>query len=555
MPLRPLRPLRVQCVHRISCQTSGHSTLASSSRTLVDVPAPLRLSRPFYEPTSRPSSRMLQRRSNSTSSLPSAQSDPFTLLTPLLTHIRSNLLDMLGSGHPSLSEVTKYYFTHPSKQVRPVIVLLMAMATNGLGGGWEGKNKNAGLGPPINGEWGTDALAGLNALHRPLERADVLNDWNPHMPDLTARFTSSSFTPITSRTSSSSSTSGTTPPYAPTASPPPSPSARTPTLVNHLLPTQLLLAQIVEMLHTASLLHDDVIDASPLRRGALSAPAAFGGGSLGNFVSGSGGSPDAFDALAGGSSGLSKANGDKLSVLAGNFILGRASQALARLGDPEATELIASVLSNLVEGELLQLKKVKISSDSPTTSSKKQNDPVYKDVSKTLTHPRSPAWSLYLQKTYLKTASLMAKGARASVVLGGCNNDDINRTKDVAYAYGRNLGVAFQLIDDTLDYESLSTTLGKPGGADLQLGLATGPALFAWEEHPEIGPLILRKFSQPGDVEKAREMVGNSRGVERTKDLAKMYADKAREVLQELPESEARQMLEGLAERVVGRKK
>lgn len=56
-------------------------------------------------------------------------------------------------------------------------------------------------------------------------------------------------------------------------------------------------------------------------------------------------------------------------------------------------------------------------------------------------------------------------------------------------------------MDDILDYEAAEGTLGKPGGADLQLGLATGPALFAWEEHPEMGPLIERKFSQEGDVE------------------------------------------------------
>ena len=58
-----------------------------------------------------------------------------------------------------------------------------------------------------------------------------------------------------------------------------------------------------------------------------------------------------------------------------------------------------------------------------------------------------------------------------------------------------------QLVDDILDYESGEAALGKPGGADLQLGLATGPALFAWEEHPEMGPLIKRKFAQDGDVE------------------------------------------------------
>jgi hexaprenyl-diphosphate synthase len=154
------------------------------------------------------------------------------------------------------------------------------------------------------------------------------------------------------------------------------------------------LAQIVEMIHVASLLHDDVIDKSPLRRGVASAPAAFG---------------------------------NKLSVLAGDFLLGRASAALSRLGDNEVVELIASVIANLVEGEILQMRDV------------------YAPELGLIGAPRvgKDAWNIYLKKTYLKTASLMAKGARAAVVLGGCSEGEI--WKEVAYAYGRNLGIAFQV--------------------------------------------------------------------------------------------------------------
>jgi len=171
-------------------------------------------------------------------------------------------------------------------------------------------------------------------------------------------------------------------------------------LAHMVLPTQLRLAQIVEMLHTASLLHDDVIDKSVLRRGAPSAPTSFG---------------------------------NKLSVLGGNFVLGRASAALARLGDEEVTELIASILSNLVDGEILQLKKVQLEeaagNDSPAPATRARSS--------------REAWNIYLQKTYLKTASLMAKGARSAVVLGGCKEGEIY--KEIAYAYGRNLGIAFQV--------------------------------------------------------------------------------------------------------------
>jgi len=256
------------------------------------------------------------------------------------------------------------------------------------------------------------------------------------------------------------------------------------------------------MIHVASLLHDDVVDKSALRRGAPSAPAAFG---------------------------------NKLSVLAGNFILGRASAALSRLGETEVIELTASVISNLVEGEILQMNEV------PAPNLGLVGTP----------RVGKEAWNLYLQKTYLKTASLMAKGARAAVILGGCGEGEI--WKEVAYAYGRNLGIAFQLVDDILDYESEDATLGKPGGADLKLGIATGPALYAWEEYAAMGPLIERKFEQDGDVELARDLVRSSSGVERTRDLARAHADKAREVLDALPDSDAKSALQFLTEHVVKR--
>jgi hexaprenyl-diphosphate synthase len=155
------------------------------------------------------------------------------------------------------------------------------------------------------------------------------------------------------------------------------------------------------MLHTASLLHDDVIDSSALRRGAPSAPSLFS---------------------------------NKLSVLSGNFVLGRASTALARLGNHEVTQLISSVISNLVEGEILQMKDVV----------QPEVDDIYVgDDGKGRSDKHQNAWNIYLQKTYLKTASLMAKGARSAVVLGGCVEGEI--WKEVAYAYGRNLGIAFQV--------------------------------------------------------------------------------------------------------------
>lgn len=388
---------------------------------------------------------------------------------------------MLGAGHPALAEITKYYFLHPSKQIRPVIILLLAQATNGLGSDWSRKLWEA----ETEGAGGRDS-----ELDLPLSRPDVLNDWNPNLPTKTSAYSDSIFS--------------LQPPQRHRPPVPIFPDGLpvTSSLHSSILPTQRRLAQIVEMLHTASLLHDDVIDESELRRGAPSAPAAYG---------------------------------NKFAVLGGNFILGRASAALSRLGDPEVTELIASVISNLVEGEILQTKDVKLDSTGDIWGQRRQD-----------------AWNIYLHKTYLKTASLMAKGARSAVVLGGCRDGDV--WKEVAYAYGRNIGIAFQLVDDVLDYEYASATLGKPGGADLQLGLTTGPALYAWEEFPEMGELIERKFDRAGDVEQARDIVLRSSGVQRTRELAQAYSDKAKEVLQALPDSEAKSALEALTERVIGRR-
>jgi len=464
-------------------------------------------------------------RAQSTLATHAPRPDPFKTLATQLSELRSSLVSMLGSGHPAITEITKYYFLHPSKQVRPVIVLLLAQATNGLGGDWSRKLWES----QCEGAGGS-----AKELDRTLTRPGVLNDWNPNMPSETSKF-KSSFSLQQRRLHRLPK-----PVFYPSSSPP------TPSLAHTVLPTQKRLAQIVEMMHTASLLHDDVIDESALRRGAPSAPASYG---------------------------------NKLSVLGGNFVLGRASAALSRLGDSEVTELIASVLSNLVEGEILQMREVKMEEDADITK-------VFVGLRSTPTS--RDAWNIYLQKTYLKTASLMAKGARSAVVLGGCREGEV--WKEIAYAYGRNLGIAFQvrydlyviklllmllqLVDDVLDYESASATLGKPGGADLQLGLATGPALYAWEEHPEMGDLIERKFEKPGDVElvrpfrydaysssllttfvhQARDYVLRSSGVQRTRALAQAYADKAKEVLQLLPESEAKAGLEVLTERVIGRK-
>jgi hexaprenyl-diphosphate synthase len=317
--------------------------------------------------------------------------DPLRTVAKEMKFLTGNIRKLLGSGHPSLDRVAKYYTQAEGKHVRPLIVLLMSRATS--------------LCPKNPHQLPIQTADGINSSISPI---NILADVNPSLP-------------LTSL-----------------APPDPADAA------SDILPSQRRLAEITELIHTASLLHDDVIDHSVSRRGAPSANLEFG---------------------------------NKMAVLAGDFLLGRASVALARLRNAEVVELLATVIANLVEGEFMQL----------------QN---------TAQDERKPAWSeealtYYLQKTYLKTASLISKSCRAAALLGGSNPE----TVEAAYAYGKNLGLAFQLVDDMLDYTRSAKELGKPAGADLELGLATAPLLFAWKTMPELGALVGRKFEQEGDVE------------------------------------------------------
>ena len=373
--------------------------------------------------------------------------DPYTLVAHQLSHVRERLTSLLTSSsvHAGLSDVARLYFLHPSTQIRPLLVLLFARATNGLGIDWDAKRLHA---EPEN-----DPVVFANAhptpAHDPLTRSDVLNGWDPSRPDLIPLSK-----PAPSPTSQPKST---THPPAPVPTLAPSPI---------VLPSQLNLAQILEMIHIASILHHDVSDHSP------SSPATRFPRPAAMF-------------------------GDKLSILAGDFLLARSSAAVSRLGDSRVVELTSSIIANIAEGEVIHTRSIPGFPSAPTI-------------------PLQRAWTLYLQKTYLKTASLMAKGARASVVLGGGAEGQI--PTEVAYAYGRNFGLAFQvsrwspwlrltvrpntylpqLLDDIIEYES---AFANPGSVDQHYFTATGPMLYAWEEHSEMGTLLARSFELEGDLE------------------------------------------------------
>ncbi|XP_020257852.1 solanesyl-diphosphate synthase 1, mitochondrial-like isoform X3 [Asparagus officinalis] len=270
----------------------------------------------------------------------------------------------------------------------------------------------------------------------------------------------------------------------------------------HMLPKEVRgrqqsIAEITEMIHVASLLHDDVLDDAETRRGISSL----------NFVM-----------------------GNKLAVLAGDFLLSRACVALASLKNTEVVSLLATVVEHLVTGETMQM----------TTNSEKRCSMEY-----------------YLQKTYYKTASLISNSCKAIAILAGQTAE----VSMLAYDYGRNLGLAFQLIDDVLDFTGTSASLGKGSLSDIRHGIVTAPILFAMEEFPQLRELIDRSFSEPEDVETALIYLGRSQGIQKTKELAQEHVNLAVNAIEALPETISenahisRRALVDLTKRVITRTK
>ncbi len=239
------------------------------------------------------------------------------------------------------------------------------------------------------------------------------------------------------------------------------------------------LAEITEMIHTASLLHDDVVDSSDVRRGVPTVHSLFG---------------------------------NRIAIQAGDFLFAQASWYLANLDNLEVVKLLSEVIKDFAEGEIQQ------------------------GLNCFDTHQ---SLETYLEKSYYKTASLMANSAKATGVLSNAS-PQLNQE---LYCYGRCVGLAFQIVDDILDFTGSEDDLGKPAGSDLKSGNLTAPVLFAMEETPYLKVLLERQLKEPGDLEEALMLIHNSKGIERSRKLAEQYAQKAREHLAEVPPSESLQAL------------
>jgi all-trans-nonaprenyl-diphosphate synthase len=249
------------------------------------------------------------------------------------------------------------------------------------------------------------------------------------------------------------------------------------------------LAEITEMIHTASLVHDDVVDEADLRRNVATVNNLFG---------------------------------DRIAVLAGDFLFAQSSWYLANLDNLQVVKLLSEVIRDFAEGEIVQsINRFDI--DASIDS--------------------------YLDKTYYKTASLMANSAKAAAVLSDASTEVVENL----YSYGRNLGLAFQIVDDILDFTGSTEVLGKPAGLDLASGKLTSPVFYALQQEPYLKILIERKFAESEDLNQALELVKKSDGIEQARQLAKDLAYKAAQSLSCLPPSSSKDALHELTDYAVSR--
>lgn len=257
---------------------------------------------------------------------------------------------------------------------------------------------------------------------------------------------------------------------------------------------QAQLGQIVEMIHVASLIHDDVLDEADTRRGGEA---------------------------------VHKLYSNKVAVLAGDYLLARASVLLARLENTAVVQIMATALESLVAGEVMQLK-------SPPESLLEMES--------------------YLRKSYYKTASLICYACRSTALLGGHAYSSTVAT--ACEEFGFHMGLAFQIQDDILDFTAAENVLGKPALADMDLGLSTAPILYAAQEYKELRPLVMRRFKEKGDKQTALEFLYKSpTAMDKARALALFHAEKAVQAILRLPQSESRDALIRLTHAVITRKK
>jgi len=246
------------------------------------------------------------------------------------------------------------------------------------------------------------------------------------------------------------------------------------------------LAAIIELIHTATLLHDDVVDASLLRRGHKTANQRWG---------------------------------NEASVLVGDFVYSRAFQMMVNINSPHVMQILSEATNTIAEGEVQQL----INRHKPETSEDN-----------------------YLNVIRNKTAKLFEAAAQLGTVI---SNKTKNEEKAMA-AYGRHLGTAFQLIDDVLDYSSSENELGKNIGSDLSQGNPTLPLLYAmWNGDKKQTKIIRDSISNGGleNINLIKDAINSTGAISYTAEIAKQESELAISALNQLSSSEYLDALHSLA--------
>ncbi|OGT85402.1 MAG: octaprenyl diphosphate synthase [Gammaproteobacteria bacterium RIFCSPLOWO2_12_FULL_52_10] len=248
----------------------------------------------------------------------------------------------------------------------------------------------------------------------------------------------------------------------------------------------LELAAIIEFIHTATLLHDDVVDASALRRGRETANQRWG---------------------------------NEASVLVGDFLYSRAFQMMVEVGSMPVMKVLADATNTIAKGEVQQLLNQ---------------------------HNADTTEASYLEVINNKTAKLFEAAAQLGAIINACPKEQ----EAALTAYGKHLGTAYQLIDDVLDYSAESAELGKNIGDDLAEGKPTLPLLYAmWHGTPVQNEIIRDAIVQTGnkEIDKIKTAIDSTGAIDYTARLARTEAQKAMDAIAQLPPSEYLEALYGLA--------
>ncbi len=255
-----------------------------------------------------------------------------------------------------------------------------------------------------------------------------------------------------------------------------------------------LLAAVVEFIHTATLLHDDVVDESDLRRGLASANAVFG---------------------------------NKASVLVGDFLFSRSFELMVEVGSLEVLAILSNASAVIAQGEVLQLQTT---NDTSTTE------------------------EAYLEVIKGKTAELFAAACRVGGVVAGKGEAELRALWD----YGMNLGIAFQLVDDVLDYSAHQATLGKTVGDDFREGKLTLPVVLSFQRGDEAERAFWRRTMEEleqtdEDLAHAQALMARHDALTDTVARARHYGGLACAALSVFPDSPLRQALLNVVEFVISR--